>query len=284
MRRPIPTAGRGARVHSRRGAPAPLAGGVDKRQGASARLRSRRSVPPRPTAGLWPRAGPARSASPAPAAAHGRPGPIRCRRARRRAHPARAYAEQPARAARAASRWSSIRHSGPLLRRQSGPRRRRVCIPGLRRRPVRARRAPASHRSRETRRPACRSASAPQGAAPSSCAGLRPQAAGAAAGPGPRRLRRHGTVQPVHRPPARCPCIFRSALSQPRPALAEACTSVKSARLHVRKCRYTAMSQSCLRVSSRRKPNGLHATARELRASAAKSAGAVARRSGAAGQ
>ena len=70
---------------------------------------------------------------------------------------------------------------------------------------LRAHRAPVAHRSRETCRPACRSASAPQGAALNGNAGLWPLAADAAAGPDPRSRRRRDTARaqaarrmPVH--------------------------------------------------------------------------------------
>ena len=167
-----------------------------------------------------------------PAPAHGQPGPIRCRRARRRAQSVRPSAAQSARDAR--------RRAGgfPFVVRalycaaspgsDSGE-----PIPGLQRRPVRARRTPAAHRSRETRRPACRSAGAPQGAARSSNAGLRPQAAGAAAGPDPHSQRRRNAVRPVHKPPARCPCTLRPPWPRPRPALEGACTSAEPTGLDV---------------------------------------------------
>ena len=187
------------------------------------------ALQPVPQSGL-PAAGRRATHAPAPAPAHGRPGPIRCRRACRRAHPARPSAAQSARAAGASNRRFSIRRSRPLLHRQSGPRRRRARIPGLHRCPARARRAPAAHRSRRTCHPACRSASALQGAALSSGAGPRPQAAGDATYPGLRRQRKRGAVRPVHKPPARCPCTFSLALAPAVPALAEACTSAESAR------------------------------------------------------
>ena len=178
--------------------------------------------------------------APAPAAAHGRPGPIRCRRARPRhvrpGHLRRSQIGPQGRRAsgfpfvvrarycdvcggaalQAASRRRSVRRSRPSLRRRSWPRRRRDCIPGLRRLPARARRAPAVHRSRETSRP-----SLPVPAHRRA----RRRTAARACGPRPRAMRQAqaraggagGAVRAAHKPPAKRPCTLRPALSLAAP-------------------------------------------------------------------